>query len=237
MLLIETLVGDRSLATGTAFVCESKKGPVLITNWHIVAGRHPDTKQPISPTGGIPDTMRILHNRADKLGEWLIKFEGLFDNGKPRWVEHAKLAEQIDVVALPLSDLDDVQTYPYALTGEPPIAVHPADTVSVVGFPFGIQAGGSLAIWATGFIASEPGINFGNLPVFLVDCRTRPGQSGSAVIAHRSGGGVKMEDGSVGFHNGPITRFLGVYSGRLNEQADLGKVWKASVIAEIVDSI
>jgi hypothetical protein len=117
------------------------------------------------------------------------------------------------------------------------IHVGPAEAVSVVGFPFGIQGGGSLAVWASGFVASEPDIDYGDLPVFLIDCRSRPGQSGSAVIAHRSGGAVTMADGSTGVFGGPVTRFLGIYSGRVNDQSDLGIVWKASAIREITDSI
>ena len=187
-LLIELVFGGQGLATGTAFVCNSKKGPALVTNWHNVSGRHPQTKKPLSPTGAVPDAVRIVQNRAGKLGEWLIKSETLLANGQPRWVEHPKFGDKVDVVALPLTDLIDVELYPYDTAGGPAIAINPAEAISVVGFPFGIQAGGSLAVWATGFVASEPQIDFNDLPVFLVDCRTRPGQSGSAVIAHRNCG-------------------------------------------------
>jgi hypothetical protein len=236
-LLIETLALGQRLATGTGFVCASKKGPLLFTNWHIVTGRSPHTKQPLSPTGGVPDTIRIVHNRANKLGSWITRNESLFDKDKPRWVEHPTLAERADFVALPLSDLSDVQLYPYELRGGPAIGLHPADAISVVGFPFGLQAGGSLAVWATGFVASEPTIDFNNLPSFLVDCRTRPGQSGSAVIAHRNGGAVGMQDGSTSIFAGAVTKFLGIYSGRINEQSDLGIVWKASALAQIEESM
>jgi hypothetical protein len=34
--------------------------------------------------------------------------------------------------------------------------------------------------------------------------------------------------------SGAMTRFLGIYSGRLNAQSDLGFVWKASVVQELV---
>lgn len=57
-------------------------------------------------------------------------------------------------------------------------------------FPFGLAGGGSLAIWATGLMATEPEIDYNNQPTFLIDCRARPGQSVSAVIAHRNGGMV-----------------------------------------------
>ncbi len=236
-LLIEMRARGNALSVGTAFVVTSKKGHVLVTNWHNLAGRHPETKQPMSPTGALPDEVRIIHNKLNTLGSWIPVTESLFSNGKPRWSEHPKYAEKVDVVALPLTDSTDVHLYPYDLTGGPKVHVGPAEPVSVIGFPFGIQAGGSLAVWATGFLASEPDIDFRGLPLMLVDCRTREGQSGSAVIAYRAGGAVSMEDGSTAIMSGPAQRFLGCYSGRINKESDLGLVWKASAVQEIVDSI
>jgi hypothetical protein len=32
-----------------------------------------------------------------------------------------------------------------------------------------------------------------------------------------------------------MTDFVGVYSGRINEQSDLGLVWKAAAVREIVE--
>jgi hypothetical protein len=109
--------------------------------------------------------------------------------------------------------------------------------VSVVGFPFGKTGGGSLGIWATGFMASEPSVDYDGLPVFLIDCRSRQGQSGSPVIAYRSGGMVAMADGGSAAFSGAVCRFLGIYSGRINAESDLGIVWKASAIKELVDDI
>lgn len=236
-LLIEMRFGEQPLATGTGFVVESPKGPVLITNWHNVTGRNPETKQPLSKTGGVPDEIAIIHNQANSLGSWIVKRESLYQNEVPRWFEHPVLADRMDVVALPLTQLEDVALHPYNLIDIHRIKIGPADSISVIGFPFGLQAGGSLAVWATGFLASEPDIDFNNLPLMLIDCRTRQGQSGSAVIAYRSGGGVAMEDGGTAMFAGPVERFLGVYSGRINEQSDLGLVWKAKAVKEIVDSI
>ena len=236
-LLVEMWFGNQPLSTGTGFVCESKKGPVLVTNWHNASGRHPETKKPLSKTAAIPDTIRIVHNRLGKLGEWLLKAETLLANSQPRWLEHPKLGDKADFVALPLTDLVNVQLYPYDLLGGPAVAMNPAEPISVVGFPFGLQAGGSLAVWATGFVASEPQIDFNGLPIFLVDCRTRPGQSGSAVILHRNGGSVAMQDGSTAMFTGPVTKFEGIYSGRINDQSDIGVVWKAAAVAELIQSI
>jgi len=237
-LLLVMQSQGQPLGTGTGFVAQTAKGPVLITNWHIVAGRNPQTNQMLSPTGKVPDELVIIHNRANRLGEWIRRTERLHNPNGPLWIEHPTLGQQVDFVALPLTQLNDVHLYPYSLgAGDPQILCGPADTVSVIGFPFGIQAGGSLAVWATGFIASEPDIDFNDLPIFLIDCRSRPGQSGSAVISYKSGGMVGMEDGSSAAFSGPVSRFLGIYSGRINDQSDLGLVWKATAIRQLTDSI
>jgi hypothetical protein len=142
-------------------------------------------------------------------------------------------------VALPLTELQDVELKPYRLgVREPEMGCGPADIVSVIGFPFGLRGGGSLAIWATGFIASEPAIDFQDLPIFLIDCRSRSGQSGSAVIMYRGAGQTfAYKDGRPGFSNGPVFNFLGIYSGRINAESDLGIVWKEAALIELIDSL
>jgi hypothetical protein len=238
-LLIQMRFNGQPLSTGTAFVVNTDKGPILITNRHNVTGRRQDNDEPLSKTGGIPNEIQIIHNAEGSLGRWLHVIEPIFDaNDNSLWKEHPKHGKNVDFVALPLTNTEKVELYPYDLndTG-PDLSIGPADSVSVVGFPFGIRVGGFFAVWATGFIASEPDIDFNGLPVFLVDCRSRQGQSGSAVIAHRNGGSVALKGGVTSVFNGPVTKFLGIYSGRINEESDLGIVWKASAIKELVDSI
>jgi hypothetical protein len=141
----------------------------------------------------------------------------------------------VDAVALPLQNLGNTELHPYDLTTpQPALMAGPSDGVSIIGFPFGRTAGGALAIWIRGFIATDPDIDFENLPVFLVDARTRRGQSGSPVIAYSGGGGTPMADGSMAIFSGPVLNLLGVYSGRINEQSDLGKVWKVQAVREII---
>ena len=43
-----------------------------------------------------------------------------------------------------------------------------------------------------------------------------------------------MEGGGVRIGPGQTTKFFGIYSGRINDQSDLGKVWKASAVAELL---
>jgi hypothetical protein len=238
-LLIQMQFDGQSIATGTAFVVNTpNKGPHLITNRHNVTGRDPDSDQPLSKTGGVPNEIVVVHNRKDQLGQWVPRKEALYTGKKARWIEHPTLGAKADFVALHLKHLDDVELYPYD-PGNPgaKILVGPADPVSVIGFPFGVTAGGAFGVWATGFLASEPAVDFNDLPIQLVDCRTRQGQSGSPVLAYRAGGAVALEGGGSGMFGGPVERFIGVYSGRINAESDLGIVWKAAAVADLIATL
>lgn len=230
-----------SLGSGTGFVADSPVGPVLITARHNVTGRHNETGVPLSKTCGIPDEIGIQHvSKMYGPSVRPLMVEPLLDSTRqPLWREHPTLGAKADFVALPLTRLHDVGLFPYSLgVGDPSVRVAPAEPVSVVGFPFGLTAAGLTAIWATGFVATEPKLNYDGLPIFLVDCRTRKGQSGSAVIAYRGPGtAAAMEDGTTAILVAPACRFLGVYSGRINEDSDIGIVWKAEAIRELVSSL
>jgi hypothetical protein len=115
----------------------------------------------------IPNEMMILHNVKGQLGAWQGHVEKLLDiNDQPLWYEHPVHGAKMDCVALRLTQLDNVEIYSYnEYDNAPPILLGPADYVSVVGFPFGMMSGGACAIWATGFIASEPTFDLENLPL------------------------------------------------------------------------
>ena len=237
-LLLKVRYKGEHLAYGTGFVVETRIGPVLLTARHVVTGRDNDTNRILSPTGEVPDEILILHNKLDHLGAWFERSEPLLSPSGPRWREHLGLGPRADFVALPLTALNDVHLYPYRLgVADPPIKTGPSDTISVIGFPFGLQAGGSLAVWATGFVASEPEIDFEGLPIFLIDCRSRSGQSGSAVITFKNGGTVSLEGGNTALFTGPVFRFLGLYSGRINPESDLGIVWKERALIELCETL
>lgn len=235
-LLIEMRFNGVLLSTGTAFVADTPKGPHLITNRHNFTGRHQDTDKPLSDTGGIPNEIVIWHN-CEPSFSWKPIFASILDGENPRWREHPTLGPKADIVALPLAGLEGVVLHPYDLYKVVnDFQYGPGDAVSVIGFPFGIPAGGRFGVWATGFLASEPEVDFDGLPVLLVDCRTRQGQSGSPVLAYRGyGSTTQMKNGSL--IGGPTWRFVGIYSGRINKESDLGKVWKLSAIRELVESL
>jgi hypothetical protein len=115
------------------------------------------------------------------------------------------------------------------------------DDVFVLGFPLGLHGGGPFPIWKRASIASEPEIDLDGLPKLLIDTATRKGMSGSPVIAVRRG--LTNPRGTSGFSDATIIgmaeTFLGIYSGRVDDDplgAQIGIVWKASVVEEIISA-
>src|SRR6266511_172716 len=139
------------LGNATGFLVGHGETVYLVTNWHVVAGRHPTTGQPLSQTGALPERLMIAHNKAVELGNWVRKTEELLEtDGFPRWLEHPQGPDgAIDVVALPLVDLSDVEVMGYDPKNPgPSIAVLPSAALNIIGFPFGVTGGG-LAILST----------------------------------------------------------------------------------------
>lgn len=95
-----------------------------------------------------------------------------------------------------------------------------------------------MPIWKKASIATQPDID--SLPKILIDTATRSGLSGSPVIMQRVGvhGMVNAQVMSETTF-GRIRKFIGVYSGRIGDdelKAQLGIVWKAKVIDEIINA-
>ncbi|WP_425468011.1 trypsin-like peptidase domain-containing protein [Pseudonocardia kunmingensis] len=232
------LAGDTLVARGTGFVVVTDAQPFLITNRHNLIGRDSDN-EPLG-NGRIPTRVGIWHSAVttDSIG-WTQRTEELyFEPGSPRWLEHPQHGRRVDVVALPLHSADGLQLRPYNPAASNPsfVNMEVSADVFIVGFPFNLAAGGRLAIWSRGTVATDPIIDYDGLPQFLVDSRTRQGQSGSPVIHwSQASGTTRHPDGSVSMgYSPPTATLLGVYSGRVNKESDLGRVWKPQVIAEII---
>ncbi len=244
-LFVEMYFGEQLLSSGTATLIAKKDCShcSLITNRHNVTGRDQTTGRCLSKTKGTPDNIVIYFHRPEpNMGEWKkIKLPLYRKDGSPFWIEHPTLGEVADVVALNLKWGSDVFCKPYYLEGNSDrigMIVRPAETVSVIGFPFGLSSVEKLPIWATGFLAQELALVTKENPVFLIDCRARQGQSGSPVIAYRVS--------NYSFIDGDKTRtqispkiaweFLGIYSGRVNPESDLGRVWHVSILKELLEA-
>ena len=232
-LQVESFLDDDRLMSSTGFIVSDQGNNYLITNWHVVTCRSPSDNQPLLPTGQAdPNRLKIWYHVKNKLGNWTQISEDLLDHksGTKKWIEHPN-GSNIDVVALPISVNNNVGTYCLDLNlSKIDLIIAPSEPVSIVGFPFGLSSVGKFPIWKTGHIASDIDLNYNGDPKFLIDATTKPGMSGSPVFAKRIG----MQKTSTGLNmGGDSTKFLGIYSGRILDDSDVGVVWKP----EILDSI
>lgn len=244
-LFVEMCFGEVILSTGTAVLAAKNRRSrcAIITNRHNVTGRHQETGECLSKTLGTPDNIIIyFHRSKPHIGEWLTLRLPLYrDSGEPFWIEHQILGAKADLVALNVKWGDDVLCLPYYIEKDVDrvgMLVSPAEPVSVIGFPFGISTSGKLPVWATGFLAQELSLVTEENPVFLIDCRSRQGQSGSPVIAFRTSGYRSIKDGKISSSVSAkeAWEFLGIYSGRINPESDLGRVWHADSLATLLDA-
>jgi hypothetical protein len=232
------------LSHGTGFIYKKEENYYLITNWHIVSGKHPDTGAHLSADAGEPNVVCTYFRDRDNPGSThkeIIRLYADDDMQKPIWKEHPLHKSKVDVVAIPLQDtitnkygmfpINDIQF-------DSEYKEEVADEAFVIGYPFAEPTYIALPIWKKASISSEPDVNINQLPMMYIDSATRSGLSGSPVIMQRIGvhglvGGVLDANSSVG----RIRNFIGIYSGRLGDdefKAQLGIVWKAKVIEEIL---
>lgn len=101
---IEMGYNELSISSGTSFFWrDAKEGAFLVTNWHNVSGRRPDTFQPLSPKGAIPNVVHIWMHVKGKLGSY-----ERVSIREPRWLEHPTYRSNVDVVAIKLEAIPDI---------------------------------------------------------------------------------------------------------------------------------
>jgi hypothetical protein len=229
-----------ALATATGFVVQRDDGYYLITNAHVLSGRNSRRyEQSLHSSGAVPAAIRVwqvLDTGSDQGVWWKEMTEPVVDaDGRPLWFTHPDHFERVDVAALHLTSLEGCFMAPYRMPDpEAALQTFVTNQVSIVGFPLGYSGGGRFAIWAQGAIASEPAIDYEDLPCFLIDSRTRPGQSGAPVIYYSPPGNVPIPAG-IAFASAEQYELLGVYSGRIHNDSDIGIVWRPECITAVLD--
>lgn len=236
-LLLTPRFNEIPLASATGFTVSWNDIPYLITNWHVVTGRNPDTGECLDKNhAAIPNRLSVRFHAKNALGKWIdIDLNLVDDNHVNLWKEHP-LGKAIDVVAIALSEeiTSKVNIHPLDLNlANVDMIARPAFPVSVIGYPLGICAGESWPIWKTGHIASDPDIDFETgRPAFLIDATTRSGMSGAPVVMRMDN--YTKSDGSQIIAGGIATKFMGVYAGRVHDQSEIGRVWRPFVVSEIL---
>lgn len=245
---VNVMRDDIELSKGTCFFAKVNKKLYLVTNWHIVSGRNADTNICLSNTCAIPNKLRvylprIIENKGVKYDPHVYLEIPLYDkDDNKRWLEKKVNGRTIDVALIPCGDIrDDLFYLPIEEAEEPfneGVECFIASEIYIIGFPFGNDYG-YIPIWKRASVASEPESDIEGLPYFFADTATKEGMSGSPVILYKDRA-IKIMDKEKGnsYHK---TKFVGVYSGRIGANADvrndaqLGRVWKAKVIQEIID--
>ena len=241
-LYINICFNETVLANATGFLVHKNNKTYLITNRHVVTGKNNETGECLdSNTLAIPNNLKVAisYESAEKNPMWNIRTIPLFDeNQNNLWLEHPKYKEKVDVVALFIAEQPSNMLAHNCKTSYNPVIT---EKVFIIGYPFGYLVNpneGLFAIWSSGTIASEPSLNLSIkgvvLPAFLIDAKTRKGQSGSPVIYYSSNGIDKLTS-SFSIYSSPVQHEIGIYSGRINSESDLGYVWKWSVINEILE--
>ncbi|NEP76681.1 hypothetical protein, partial [Okeania sp. SIO2G5] len=161
-------------------------------------------------------------------------------NGSFLWLHHPQHEEKIDIGALPIPNelgIDDIDitTAIHEIDPHENWLTEVGEQLFVVGFPFGLSDTCNLPIWKAATLASEPEIDQEGLPLLYIDTATRKGMSGSPVIKYRRRSvSLITEESLCRFH----AEFIGVYSGRIVPkdmfEAQIGKVWRAKCIDEII---
>jgi len=250
---------DKELAVCTSFLYRKDGELFLVTDWHNMAARHPDTRRLLSSTGALPNNMEVCIPLSTQPTKWHYGLVQICkeDFSDPEWYEHPTHGSRVDVAVMPVTldkgfpappEVHPINDYPFSNFQE-----EVGEEVFILGYPKAKTGGGALPIWKRGSIASEPQADLDGVPKLLVDTASREGMSGSPVIARRFGVkrvGRSEEGEEIGWI-GTEYKFLGVYSGRVFKdprptpgseeairdavfEAQLAIVWKASVIDEII---
>jgi hypothetical protein len=253
-LKLKPSVNGNELSVATGFFYEHNGRSFLITNYHVVSGRHPETGAVLHPSGSCPDSIVLAvatdSGKHEQSGaqiqwkRWTLSLLAEDEPAKPIWTEHPEHGRRFDAVAIALSGLENTRIT--AANADAldlgKIRVYPSMEAFVLGYPRGMSGGGHFPIWKRATIATEPDIDLDGLPRFYIDTATREGMSGSPVYAQEVGywlpeGETDQSKASIGKGR----RFVGVYSGRLGAvdefKAQLGIVWKESALISLIESV
>jgi hypothetical protein len=234
----------KPIGVATGFVVSYLSKVFLLTNWHVLSGRNPNTGQPIRADGAIPDMFKVssvvLNSNQIEAGEIKIVHE----DGEPKWLQHPT-GQSVDVAAIQLTSYSHLAAQSLSLDlAEADIIPEIGMNVFIIGFPFGIASHSNvLPVWKTGHIASEPEVPYNGRPCLLVDVTARPGMSGApAILAPVGAYRRRSNPNTVYITSDAPVLLLGVYSGRLvGEEAqdlklssELGMVWYPQTIREVI---
>jgi hypothetical protein len=252
------------MADGTAFIYRLDGTDHLVTARHNVTGRHWQTNDYLSSTYTVdPTHLRVLFF-ANSPEEWALtpseddprvgQLQVLFkqhlipligEDWTPIWKQHRQLGGDMDVAVVPFNAPADTMIRSWertaARTGPEEVPwpqLSPAQDVFIVGYPYKLSVGPLLPLWVRGTVASDPAFGYQaegkSYPLWLIDARTRPGNSGAPAIRYRPPQTYVLANNKTPRVTiAPDSDVVGVYSGRTSGESDLGFVWGMDEVDEI----
>ena len=245
---VDLLFNDKKISNATCFFSKQNGKIYLVTNWHVVSGKNADSFELLDQWGAIPNIIRVYIPK--EIGEGLIKYYDnsymdvrLYDQEENKlWYEMKIGSRMIDVAVIPIQDPNGI--YMTIEEAEEPfneeVRFDIASEIYIIGFPSGNQTG-YIPIWKKASVASEPELDMEDLPYYFADTATKSGMSGSPVVLYkdRPVAIINQQAGAISRH---WTKLVGIYSGRIGansetrNDAQLGRVWKVSVIKDIINN-
>ena len=250
---IELFKGDNLISQGTGFFYLKENVVFLITNYHVLTGNTPKTKQ--LPKG---DNIKFyFHKDPNNHGEVKEVRTPLFTKEKKEiWIT-SKNYPEADVAAIPILSSFMNGTHVSAVSEDwmkSNMKIRPTSAITLVGYPYGFfDKKNWLPIWKTGAIATEPSYDFEGKPLMLIDISAFPGMSGSPAFAIANGA-YQTVKGPTTF--GQIRMFLGIYASnqmfteakhlevlaqkkpgigiKVSNSLELGHIWKADLIVNMI---
>jgi hypothetical protein len=227
----------------------------LITNWHVLAGRHIDPPYAApSRSGAVPDRFEAILVRqnpelesAGQIQTETVTISLYTPTGDPIWIQHPK-GSFVDIAALNLGPIEENYRVPgiNKLALQHDMAIEIGNDVFVLGYPLGFAHFLNMPVWKKGSIASEPHSEvMGAPPRIVIDATTRGGMSGSPVVMREKTHYLTDTGEIKSVPN--ATRFIGVYSSRpgiddvaatlrddSRERAEIGYVYKSGALDELL---
>jgi hypothetical protein len=218
----------------------SENRPTNPTHLRVAFFANPPQEWALSPVEENPRAAQL----QVRLELHLVRLIG--EDWQPIWRQHPTLGADMDVGVVPFNAPAGVMIRNWERTGPRtapeqapwPSQLFPAQDVFIVGYPYNLSVGPLLPLWMRGTVASDPAFGYEaegkSYPLFLIDARTRKGQSGAPVIRYRApDSAVFRNDGLLARTVAPDSDFVGVYSGRTSDESDLGFVWSMDEVDEI----
>lgn len=152
--------------SATGFLLQAGTRVLLVTNWHIVAGRHSWNHEELSFNGATPDHFKAYF-RVARRGEIVnasvdvpIRVVDI-----PQWIEHKDrklpIVPHSSKFAIDVAIIDVTRLVPQKIVGTLPwnglshFHLYPAELISIIGYPFGLFGRDIYPIWISGTVAND----------------------------------------------------------------------------------